>query len=644
MSDRRRGPDFDGGRPIDSARRDSFDEFDDDEEIEATRAMDVMPDDFPPPTQQSAAPAPAPPPAPADPEPHSSYDDGDDATRMLSAADFDDFQQSTAPPAPEPEPEPQITPIELRVVSGPDRGKSHDIQVGESLVGRGLDCTIVLADPAVSRKHFRVVRRDDEVEAVDMGGANGTNINGSRVSRHALQPGDQIEVGTTVLESHIGGVEPVRQQKAFPVSTSTSADVDSSEGASSERGVGLYIGLAVAGLMVLAGGGVGAWLLMGSGGDDKAKAEQGAEDADVSKFIKEAKGLIEDGEWADAIDTLSKARKIAPKNSDVKDLLNKVKEEQDYADDIEEAGKLAKKKRYSKALKLLEDIPDSSEQHDDAQDALKDVKSKWLRTLLASAREAVELGENTKAEKLLTQVLKLNPKHTEAKVLKSQVSGDDQADADSGSADKKPAPTEKPTEAASKVLKRAFKSYHNRQWSAARKAFATVAKGNYKKSERTKAAKHLSAVKIVSTAMVSAGSMSSPVKKAVSYRKAYQADKDVDGHFGPTLIKKVTESYVTAAQMQYKRRRYGKAAQLVREALNYDPENAAAMKLDDQCTTKAGELLKAAKSHLSKGNYGKARDLARQVESMLPNLDPRVGEARGVAKKAAEASVAGDDD
>ena len=73
-------------------------------------------------------------------------------------------------------------------------------------------------------------------------------------------------------------------------------------------------------------------------------------------------------------------------------------------------------------------------------------------------------------------------------------------------------------------------------------------------------------------------------------------------------------------------------------------ENAEAMKLDDQCTTKAGELLKAAKSHLDKQNYGKARDLARQVKSMLPNLDPRVAEARDIEKKAAAASVAGDDD
>ena len=511
------------------------------------------------------------------------------------------------------------------------------------MVGRGLDCTIVLADPAVSRKHFRLVRQGDTVEAIDMGGANGTNINGGRTSRHTLEPGDQIEVGTTVLEFHIEGMEPVRQQKAFPVSSGGQESMQGDAGGQGKRGMGLYIGLAAAGLLVLGGGGAGAWLLMGNSGGE-GKSEEKVEEADVSKLLKEAKGLIDDGEWADAIDTLAKAKKLSPNNGEVKGLLHKAKEEQDYAEDIEEAAKLSKKKKYSEALKLLEDVPTTSEQHDDAQDALKDVKSRWLRTLVASAREAVEAGESAKADKLLDKVLKLNPKHTEAKMLKAQVAGEPAEEA--GDSDKKApaAPAGRPAEAASKVFKRALKAYHNRKWSAAQQAFEVVAKGNYKKNERSKAAKHLAATKIVASVMANAAGMSNPLKKAAAYRKAYQADKDVDGHFGPVLIKKVTESYVRAAKMQYQRRRYGKAAQLVREALNYDPENAEAMKLDDQCTTKAGELLKAAKSHLDKQNYGKARDLARQVKSMLPNLDPRVAEARDIEKKAAAASVAGDDD
>ena len=41
----------------------------------------------------------------------------------------------------------------LEVIRGPDRGLKKDIQSLHMLVGAALDCDLILADPAISRRH-----------------------------------------------------------------------------------------------------------------------------------------------------------------------------------------------------------------------------------------------------------------------------------------------------------------------------------------------------------------------------------------------------------------------------------------------------------------------------------------------------------
>ncbi len=655
---------FGNGRRIDPGSRDDYDPFDDDE-VEATRAMDLIDDDMPPPTEMVRAPVPAPPPpgraprqrpgqgAPSGPPPTLHDDmahggggghDEDDATRVLSTADLDNFNAGGGPTA-RPAPAPAI-PIEMRIVSGPDRGKVHRITQGDALVGRGLDCDIVLADPAVSRKHFRIVRSGDDVDAIDMGGANGTNVNGERVSRQRLTSGDQIEVGTTVMQLHVEGAAAPKPRDFPQAGGAAAAPAAAKKGGSK---VGLIIGLAAAGILVLGGGGVAAWLVMS--GDDEVKEEK-SDEPDISALIKDAKGLIDDQEWAEAVDTLKKARKKAPTNTDVKGMLHKAEEELEAAESLEEGEKLAKKKRYKEAIEHFKEVPNSSEQFSEAQDAIKEAKVDLANGYLKAARAAMEAGESDKAKKLIAQVLKLDPKHTEGKLLAEQLEGEgsggdnagDKGGDDKGGKDSKGEAAAKPSVSADKLLSKGLKAYHNRQWSAAQQAFTALTKGGYSKKDRAKAAKYLSASKDVAAAFGTAESQSNPLKQASAFRKAYAADKRVDGHFGPMLVKKLTAAYVTAAQAFYKRGRYAKASEAVREAMNYDPENAKAMKLEDQCMSKAAQLLAKAKSHMEKKNYATAQGLAREVMGVLPTMDPRSAEARDIAKKAAAASVAGDDD
>ncbi len=87
----------------------------------------------------------------------------------------------------------------LFVESGKDKGKEYVLQEGETGVGRGIDNDVILTDVSVSRKHLRVLRDGPNLVLRDLGSGNGTTVNGQRVHQVALNEGDRIELGETVL-------------------------------------------------------------------------------------------------------------------------------------------------------------------------------------------------------------------------------------------------------------------------------------------------------------------------------------------------------------------------------------------------------------------------------------------------------------
>lgn len=67
-------------------------------------------------------------------------------------------------------------------------------------VGRSRDCDIVLEDAGISRRHADIRPAPDGWTIADLGSTNGVLLNGQVVrSRHPLQPGDRIELGSTQI-------------------------------------------------------------------------------------------------------------------------------------------------------------------------------------------------------------------------------------------------------------------------------------------------------------------------------------------------------------------------------------------------------------------------------------------------------------
>ena len=73
---------------------------------------------------------------------------------------------------------------------------SIELPQGDTLVGRGLSCSIRFNDPGVSREHLRITVSGDIVIVEEMRSTNGTLINGKRLEGTAeIRDGDELQIG-----------------------------------------------------------------------------------------------------------------------------------------------------------------------------------------------------------------------------------------------------------------------------------------------------------------------------------------------------------------------------------------------------------------------------------------------------------------
>jgi pSer/pThr/pTyr-binding forkhead associated (FHA) protein len=64
-----------------------------------------------------------------------------------------------------------------------------------AILGRSRACDLVLVDDSVSRRHAMVVWDGERIVLSDLGSTNGTFLNGRRIMRAEVQPGDRLRLG-----------------------------------------------------------------------------------------------------------------------------------------------------------------------------------------------------------------------------------------------------------------------------------------------------------------------------------------------------------------------------------------------------------------------------------------------------------------
>ena len=95
--------------------------------------------------------------------------------------------------------------LTLLVLQGPDKGRRFELPDAPALVGRESR-QLPLTDNTVSRRHCELMPENGEWVLHDLGSANGTWVNGIRVTTtHFLKLGDQIRAGRTLM---VFGAQP----------------------------------------------------------------------------------------------------------------------------------------------------------------------------------------------------------------------------------------------------------------------------------------------------------------------------------------------------------------------------------------------------------------------------------------------------
>lgn len=110
---------------------------------------------------------------------------------------------------------------------GPESSQDFVLPVGQAVLGRDPSCELVLAFPLVSRRHAQFNCTEMDCEITDLGSANGTSLNGVKLTPQApvsLSGGSIITIGP--FEIHVEAV-PVElpeaekpEEEAAPMSTS----------------------------------------------------------------------------------------------------------------------------------------------------------------------------------------------------------------------------------------------------------------------------------------------------------------------------------------------------------------------------------------------------------------------------------------
>ncbi len=113
----------------------------------------------------------------------------------------------------------------LNILQGPDRGRRFELPDTEpQIIGRSSEA-LPLNDMTISRRHAELTPDDGHWYINDQKSANGTFVNGVRISKPTLlRSGDQIRVGSTLLVfGRMGG----RRSTDHPVRVMRSDEMDS---------------------------------------------------------------------------------------------------------------------------------------------------------------------------------------------------------------------------------------------------------------------------------------------------------------------------------------------------------------------------------------------------------------------------------
>src|SRR5712675_2314039 len=92
----------------------------------------------------------------------------------------------------------------LVLLSAGMTGRSHELKVDRTTIGRVEDNTFQIPEPSVSSHHCEVLLRGSDIVVRDLESTNGTFINGEKVTETVIKPGQVLRLGQIEMRLETG--------------------------------------------------------------------------------------------------------------------------------------------------------------------------------------------------------------------------------------------------------------------------------------------------------------------------------------------------------------------------------------------------------------------------------------------------------
>jgi len=86
----------------------------------------------------------------------------------------------------------------VSITEGPGAGKEYEIEQA-AILGRLDSNDIPVHDTKASREHAKIYKQGSQYAIVDLNSSNGTFVNGDKITKRMLKPGDVIGIGLVRL-------------------------------------------------------------------------------------------------------------------------------------------------------------------------------------------------------------------------------------------------------------------------------------------------------------------------------------------------------------------------------------------------------------------------------------------------------------
>jgi len=261
---------------------------------------------------------------------------------------------------------------------------------------------------------------------VDLGSEGGTFVNGREVSRAALNPGDELEVGETVLRFLRGDLAPPEARAQDDDEEEDQTVTGARPRRRSTRSLTVILVAAVVAILIAAVAALGALYYLHTVGKVRVGIDPG-----LQALLDEARADLEAGRHDEALVALKAYLDARPHDQEARKLISEIELREAEQALMKELQRAISRGEVEHAEELLARIPEEASYRSRALEQIAAAKEERRNANLDAARRLVDEGRLEAADRMLDKHEERWPEDEEAQALRAEIMGvRDKAQAD----------------------------------------------------------------------------------------------------------------------------------------------------------------------------------------------------------------------